>query len=61
VDSHASYGLALSPGELAEVIRRIDEVVRPYIQATRTDPPADAEHVHLALTAFPRPGFGRRP
>jgi DNA-binding transcriptional ArsR family regulator len=61
VDSHASYGLALSADELAEVIRRIDEVVRPYIQATRTAPPADAEHVHLAVTAFPRPGFGQRP
>lgn len=59
-DAHATYGLALSPAELAEVVRRIDDVVRPYLQPTRTDAPADAEHVHLALTAFPRPPFGSR-
>jgi DNA-binding transcriptional ArsR family regulator len=57
VDSHSTYGLALSPDELADVLRRIDDVVRPYIQATRTEAPADAEHVHLSLTAFPRPAF----
>jgi DNA-binding transcriptional ArsR family regulator len=61
VDAHDHYGLALSPDELADVLRRIDEVVRPYVQATRTDAPEDAEHVHLALTAFPRAAFGRRP
>ena len=60
VDTHASYGLALSPAELAEVVRRIDDVVRPYLQPTRTDAPADAEHVHLSFTAFPRLPFGRR-
>ncbi|GAA0458951.1 transcriptional regulator [Paractinoplanes deccanensis] len=58
VDSHASFGLALSPDELATVLRRIDAVVRPYIAATRTGAPEDAEHVHLSLMAFPRPGFG---
>ncbi|WP_369139550.1 winged helix-turn-helix domain-containing protein [Modestobacter versicolor] len=60
VDAHETYGLALSPAELAEVVQRIDDVVRPYIQATRTDAPADAEHVHLAVTAFPRLPFGPR-
>ena len=58
VESHASYGLSLSPDELADVVQRIDDVVRPYIQATRTGAPADAEHVHLALNAFPRLSFG---
>ena len=43
------------------MIRRIDDVVRPYIQPTRTDAPADAEHVHLTLTAFPRLQFKPRP
>ncbi|MEU2348670.1 helix-turn-helix domain-containing protein [Modestobacter sp. NPDC049651] len=61
VDAHASYGLSMSPDELADVLRRIDDLVRPYIQATRADSPADAEHVHLSLTAFPRRAFGRRP
>jgi DNA-binding transcriptional ArsR family regulator len=60
VDAHETYGLALSPAELAEVVQRIDDVVRPYIQPTRTDAPADAEHVHLALTAFPRLPFSPR-
>ncbi|SNY74075.1 winged helix-turn-helix domain-containing protein [Paractinoplanes atraurantiacus] len=59
VDSHASFGLSLSPEELATVLRRIDAVVRPYLAPTRTDSPEDAEHVHLSLMAFPRPGFGR--
>ncbi|GAA2586060.1 helix-turn-helix domain-containing protein [Winogradskya consettensis] len=58
-DTHSSYGLALSPGELAELVRRIDDVVRPYLQATRADVPADAEHVHLTVSAFPRAGYGR--
>jgi DNA-binding transcriptional ArsR family regulator len=57
-DVHASYGLALTPAELADVVARIDAVVRPYIQPTREDTPADAEHVHLAVTAFPRFGYG---
>jgi DNA-binding transcriptional ArsR family regulator len=60
VDAHESYGLALTPAELADVLQRIDDVVRPYLRPTRTDAPAGAEHVHLALTAFPRPGFGPR-
>jgi len=59
VDAHASYGLALSPDELADVVRRIDDVLRPYIQPTRTDAPDDAEHVHLSITAFPRLAFRR--
>ena len=59
VDPHATYGLALSPSELKQVLRRIDEVVRPYIQATREDAPADAEHVHLTLSAFPRANYRR--
>lgn len=58
VDVHATYGLALTPSELAEVVERLDAVVRPYIQATRQGAPADAEHVHLSLSAFPRLGFG---
>jgi DNA-binding transcriptional ArsR family regulator len=58
-DTHSSYGLALSPGELAELVRRLDDMIRPYLQATRADAPADAEHVHLTVNAFPRVGYGR--
>lgn len=59
-DAHASYGLEMSAVELAELIRRIDDLVRPYIQATRTGAPSDAEHVHLSVMAFPRLRFGAR-
>nr|WP_221380182.1 helix-turn-helix domain-containing protein [Actinoplanes polyasparticus] len=59
-EPHASYGLAVSPEELIDVLQRIDAVVRPYLHPTREDAPADAEHVHLSLMALPRPGFGRR-
>ncbi|ROP58586.1 helix-turn-helix domain-containing protein [Curtobacterium sp. PhB115] len=58
VDLHGTYGLALSPAELSEIVEQLDAVVRPYIQATRKDAPVDAEHVHLTLSAFPRFGFG---
>lgn len=58
-DTHASYGLLLSTDELADVVRRLDDVVRPYIQATRADAPTDAEHVHLTINAFPRVTYGR--
>jgi DNA-binding transcriptional ArsR family regulator len=57
--THASYGLLVTADELAELVARIDAVVRPYIQATREDAPAGAEHVHLALSAFPRTRFSR--
>ncbi|MFI5497259.1 winged helix-turn-helix domain-containing protein [Actinoplanes sp. NPDC051859] len=59
-NAHASYGLALTVDEHAEILQRIDAVVRPYIQAVRTDAPADAEYVHLSLMAIPRPAFGAR-
>lgn len=59
LDAHASYGLAATPAELAEIAARIDAVVRPYIQATREDVPDGAEHVHLSFSIFPRLRFGR--
>jgi DNA-binding transcriptional ArsR family regulator len=56
---HASYGLVATPEELAEMVTRIDAIVRPFLQPTREDVPSGAEHVHLAVSAFPRPQFGR--
>jgi DNA-binding transcriptional ArsR family regulator len=56
---HASYGLVATTEELADIVARIDAIVRPFIHATRDHAPAGAEHVHLALSAFPRAGFGR--
>lgn len=58
--THASFGLRVTPAELAEIARRIDAVVRPYIAATREDAPEGADYAQLSMTAFARPGFGGR-
>ncbi|MGN6197878.1 ArsR/SmtB family transcription factor [Humibacter sp.] len=60
-DAHAHYGLRVTPEELADIARRIDEVVRPYIAAIRADAPAEAETVNLSLMALPRPRRRDRP
>jgi len=56
-DAYASYGLRVTPAELHQIVEEIDAIVRPYIAATRDDPPADADVAHLAVLAFPRPRF----
>jgi DNA-binding transcriptional ArsR family regulator len=56
---HANYGLVATPEELAALVARIDALVRPFIQATREAVPDGAEHVHVALSAFPRMRFRR--
>jgi DNA-binding transcriptional ArsR family regulator len=60
VETQAAYGLLVTPDELRGIAERIDEVIRPFLAATRTDAPDGAEHAHVSLTAFPRPQF-RRP
>jgi DNA-binding transcriptional ArsR family regulator len=50
----ATYGLAVTPGELRELIQAIDSLVRPFIAATRPDPPDGSEAVHVTLQAFRR-------
>ncbi len=50
----ATYGIAVTPGELTTLVTAIDELVRPYIAATRNGPPATADRVHVTLQAFPR-------
>jgi hypothetical protein len=50
----SSYTLRMSAAELAELSGRLDELIRPYIAATRADAQAsDASLVHLGLHAFP--------
>jgi DNA-binding transcriptional ArsR family regulator len=51
----STYGLLLSPAELAELNAWLDAAIRPYIALTREDAPPDAEPVHLFLSAFRRP------
>lgn len=59
IDAHISYGLRVTPDELRDIVQSIDAIVRPYIGATRDDPPDDAEPAHLAVSAFPRPQFNQ--
>ncbi len=50
----STYGLLVSPEELAHVIDSIDAIVRPLRAAVRTDAPADARTVRVTLDAFAR-------
>lgn len=54
-DAYGSYTLRVTPGELRELVERLDSLIRPLIAATRDDAPGEAELVHLGLHAFPRP------
>lgn len=59
IDVHATYGLLVTPAELAAIVEEVDAAIRPFLAATRTHAPAGAEHAHVSVTAFPRPRFGR--
>lgn len=58
VDTHASYGVRVTPDEMRRITAEIDAIVRPFIAATRANAPADAAVAHVSLLAFPRAGFG---
>ena len=48
----ATYTLRTNPGRTAELIARLDALIRPYIAATRTDADGGRSLVHLGLHAF---------
>ena len=50
----ANYGLLMTSSELAELQQSLDELIRPFIGATRTDAGDGAEHVHVSLQMFRR-------
>src|SRR5829696_6084003 len=50
-----TYGLRLTADELVALGTAIDSLIRPYIGLTRHDAPADAQPVHVSLTAFRHP------
>jgi DNA-binding transcriptional ArsR family regulator len=54
VAAFSTYALLVNAAELAEVLDAIDAIVRPLRGAARTDAPADARAVRMALEAFPR-------
>jgi DNA-binding transcriptional ArsR family regulator len=51
--AYSTYTLRLSPDELVTLGTQIDAMIRPYLSATREDPPADAGLVHVGLHAVP--------
>ena len=53
--AHSRYGLRLTASELAQLVREIDRLVRPYIALTRGEAPPDAEVAVLRLLAFRHP------
>lgn len=55
-DQLAAYTLKLTPTELSELAKRLDDLIRPLIAATRQSAPSDAELVSLSFYAFPRQG-----
>ena len=55
----ATYGLALTPAELGDLVTAIDALLRPYIAATRADAPDGSRPVHVTVQAFPRAEGGR--
>jgi DNA-binding transcriptional ArsR family regulator len=58
-ETMATFGLLVSPSELATLTAAIDGILRPWIGLTREDPPADARPVHVVFDAFLRPGTGQ--
>ena len=50
----STYGLLVSPGELRDVLARIDAILRPLRAPVREDAPADARVVRVVLDAFAR-------
>ena len=51
-DGYHTYTLRMTPAELDALTERLDELIRPYIAATREDAPRNADLVHLGLHAF---------
>jgi DNA-binding transcriptional ArsR family regulator len=50
-----TFGLRVTAEELVTLGTAIDALLRPYIGLTRDDAPADAQPVHVSLTAFRHP------
>lgn len=54
-ETHNSYALRLTAVELADLLKAIDRLVRPYIGLTREHVPSDAEIAYLRVLAFRHP------
>ncbi len=54
-DTFNTYGLRLTAEELTDLTGRLDELIRPFLAPTRSDPPPTAGTVHLSVQAFLAP------
>jgi DNA-binding transcriptional ArsR family regulator len=54
-EAYHTYGLRVTASELRLLVEEIDRLVRPYIGATRSDAPEDADVAQLRLLAFRHP------
>jgi DNA-binding transcriptional ArsR family regulator len=54
----STYGLHVTPAELASLAEAVDAVLRPFIGLTREDAPPGAAPVHVTFQAFRLPGGG---
>jgi hypothetical protein len=52
-DGYSTYTLRMTPAELSALGEGLDALIRPYLAATREDPPRGTGLVHLGLHAFP--------
>lgn len=54
--AHSTYTLRLTAAELRDLAERMDALIRPYISATRDDPPPGSALAHLGFHGFPLAG-----
>jgi DNA-binding transcriptional ArsR family regulator len=52
--SYGGYLLRVTPGELAELTREIDMLLRPYMASTRDERPEGSAVARFAFQAFPK-------
>ena len=52
-DGYSTYTLRMTPAELSALGDALDALIRPYLSATREEPPRGTGLVHLGLHAFP--------
>jgi hypothetical protein len=50
----STYELALTPAELVDLTRQIDDLLRPHRVGVKRRPPRSARTVHVVFEAFPR-------
>jgi hypothetical protein len=50
----ANKTVLVTPQEAEELVRRLEEIIRPYLRSVREKAPEEAEVLRLLLRLFPR-------